>query len=377
MRVSSDAIKRGWTKASSFLLLLVVGVLMWELFSGGVLFLWPLIRSETEINPMKYTDAMIERLYGGDVLKYRKSIEESWQRLLRYEPLVELAETPYRGTYVNVSPAGYRHVPEQEPLESPSSRRRIFVFGGSTTFGLGVPDDETIPAYLQQALRARGMNDVALFNFGVGSYYSTQERIAFLRLLTDGRRPEIAIFIDGINEFNDVRFPDRSATSDRIAFLVEHPFLGFISQTLTMQLLAKTARRLQGDLSDQQTFNEQSLRKVVDRLAVNRAAIRGACANLAIRCLFVQQPVPFYGFDNSKRAVPLSAAHRSLMGNLPERIGPGYRMMREDQRYAIDDVLWLADLQTSKNMYIDAFHYSPAMNAAIGEAIGSRLFGSK
>ena len=123
---------------------------MWELFSGGVLFLWPLIRSETEINPMKYTDAMIERLYGGDVLKYRKSIEESWQRLLRYEPLVELTETPYRGTYVNVSPAGYRHVPEQEPLESPSSRRRIFVFGGSTTFGLGVPDDETIPAYLRR-----------------------------------------------------------------------------------------------------------------------------------------------------------------------------------------------------------------------------------
>src|SRR5262249_16264640 len=263
------------------------------------------------------------------------------------------------------------------PLESPSSRRRVFVFGGSTTFGYGVPDDETIPAYLQQALRARGINDVALFNFGVGNYYSTQERIAFLRLLTDGRSPEIAIFIDGINEFNIVRFPDRSGSSDRIAFLVEHPFLGFISQTQTMQLLAKTAKRLQGDLSDQQTFNEQSLRKVVDRLAVNRAAIRGACTNLAIRCLFVQQPVPFYGFDDSKRAVPLSAAPRSMMATLPAQVGPGYRMMREDQRYAMDDVLWLADLQTSKNMYIDAYHYSPAMSAAIGEAIGSRLFGSK
>jgi hypothetical protein len=358
------------------ILLLTIGFL--EALSAAVLYVWPLIRSESEVRPTKYTDAMIARLYGGNVTKYRKVIEESWRKIPpRYEPLVEHIETPFHGEYVNVTASGYRITPGQIRLDSNSSNRRLFMFGGSTTFGYGVADDETIPAFLQTALLNSGIDDVAVFNFGQGGYYSSLERIRFLRLITDGWQPDIAVFLDGLNEFNDVRFPDRSSNSDRLAFLANRPILAAISESSTATLAAKVARRQHGDLSDRRIADNAILQKMVDRLAINREVIRAICKSLRIQCLFVQQPVPFFGFDESSRAVPLSATHLSMIGDLSARVNKGFQIMRDDPRYVNSDLLWLTDLKTRENMYIDAFHYSPAMNAAIARVICERLLGAR
>jgi hypothetical protein len=40
-----------------------------------------------------------------------------------------------------------------------------------------------------------------MYNFGRGSYSSSQERILFEQLLLRGFRPNVALFVDGLNDF--------------------------------------------------------------------------------------------------------------------------------------------------------------------------------
>ena len=75
----------------------------------------------------------------------------------------------------------------------------IFIFGGSTAFGYGVADQETIASYLQEICRTKRKN-INVYNFACGFYYSTQERILLEKLISKGIDIDIAVFIDGVNE---------------------------------------------------------------------------------------------------------------------------------------------------------------------------------
>ncbi|MEN8762571.1 MAG: hypothetical protein ABF290_09055 [Thiogranum sp.] len=71
----------------------------------------------------------------------------------------------------------------------------VFVFGGSTTFGDGVPDDDTVVAYLN-----RLDTDNVYLNFGIQAYDSIREIDKLLYLLRKGLRPKQVMFIDGLND---------------------------------------------------------------------------------------------------------------------------------------------------------------------------------
>jgi hypothetical protein len=75
------------------------------------------------------------------------------------------------------------------------AHKQTFVFGGSTTFGDGVPDDSTVVA---------GLNAIdeenTYINFGVQAYDSIREVDKLVYLLRKGYRPKSVIFIDGLND---------------------------------------------------------------------------------------------------------------------------------------------------------------------------------
>src|SRR6185369_12207002 len=119
---------------------------------------------------------------------------------------------------VTVDPAGFRAGRDQRPWPPDPARFNVFVFGGSTTFGYGVADGDTIASQLQPLLARHG-RDVAVYNFGRGYYYSTQERILYEQLLAGGFVPALAVFIDGLNDF--CYDHDDSAVSARLAAALE------------------------------------------------------------------------------------------------------------------------------------------------------------
>ena len=128
-------------------------------------------------------------------------LKETWSRPFMYEPFTQFKERPYRGNYVNIDNNGFRYTKNQGPWPPQSQNINIFLFGGSTTFGYGVSDNQTIASYLQQYLNEKLGRNVRVYNFGRGFYYLSQERVLYEQLLTSGFVPDIAIFIDGLNDF--------------------------------------------------------------------------------------------------------------------------------------------------------------------------------
>jgi hypothetical protein len=76
----------------------------------------------------------------------------------------------------------------------------LWMFGGSTLYGSGVPDWATIPSFLSKELNATGSRCVVITNFGTEAYNTNQELLLLVEQLKAGRRPDAVIFYDGVND---------------------------------------------------------------------------------------------------------------------------------------------------------------------------------
>ncbi len=132
---------------------------------------------------------------------WKELVKETKDRPFAFRPYVMFAEPPYQGRYVNVSEQGYRFVPQQGPWPMDPKNYNVMMFGGSTMFGYAVADDHTVPAYIQALLQNGRSRRVCVYDFGVCAYFSTQERIRFEQLLRDGARPNLVVFMDGLDDF--------------------------------------------------------------------------------------------------------------------------------------------------------------------------------
>lgn len=75
----------------------------------------------------------------------------------------------------------------------------IWFFGGSTTFGIGQRDEQTIPSEVARLAEASGI-PVQVQNFGVSSYLTWQEVGLFRRLLREREAPDLVVFYHGVND---------------------------------------------------------------------------------------------------------------------------------------------------------------------------------
>lgn len=318
------------------------------------------------------TDAQLAQLYGtGDVAPIREMLAET--RDLRdtvYAPLVEYRMKPFRGRYVVVGDDGWRMVPRPDE----GGGAKVFVFGGSTAFGTGSPDGETIPAHLDALLREAG-KPAQVFNFGVPGWFSTQERIALEQMLTAGGKPDLAVFIDGLEDLRHCAAPDRTGWSPRLAQTeTRHGLAGMLEKSALLQVV----RLLLPDEPRPDSLvppcaGDGDVEKALARLDANRRMISAIAERFGFRVLFVQQPVPGYGYDNAKRVVAVSPAEMTPL----VAVAKGYSRMAETRgagRPGDGDLLWLADLEPAAgNAYVDVVHYSPLFNRAIAEAVARRV----
>ncbi len=118
---------------------------------------------------------------------------------LRWRPYVYWRKKPYRGEYINVDSSGLRITPGPTSGRGAGRALKIFMFGGSTLWGTGARDAFTIPAMVASDLRRSGLS-VEVSNFGQSGYVSTQSLVALLLELRAGRRPDVVVFYDGIND---------------------------------------------------------------------------------------------------------------------------------------------------------------------------------
>ncbi len=293
-----------------------------------------------------------------------------------YEPYTQFKESPYSGKFVNVDPRGFRPIGNQEPWPPRRGEFTVFVFGGSTTFGYGVEDNRTIPACLQEQLVSDYGVSASVYNFGRGSYFCVQERVLFEKLLLSGFVPDMAVFIDGLN---DLVLLEPARTKDLRRFMeeAEIPLMRKIIRELpVMKALAamfpspgydetNLAKAFKNTPLDQHT---NMLRGVVDRYVSNKKITEAIARYFNVTPIFVWQPVPVYNYDR----------HYDIFGGFDcegsfPALRPGYEMMARTVQSGTlgPNFIWAADMQQNlkKPLYVDAVHYSGEMTNMIAKYI--------
>jgi hypothetical protein len=114
-----------------------------------------------------------------------------------YRPYVVWSRRPYDGRLISIDEHGERRTPPGE-VEDPELV--VWMLGGSTTWGMGAPDDETIPSHLARLLTEREGLRVRVRNLGEIGFVTTQEIVRLLREMQRGGRPDLVVFFDGVND---------------------------------------------------------------------------------------------------------------------------------------------------------------------------------
>ncbi len=115
----------------------------------------------------------------------------------------QLTGVPYLNYSLNpdwedINSRGYRG--DLVTLPKPDGIFRIVAIGGSTTYGHGLPTDQTWPYQLQQILRDQyGLAKVEVVNLGAPGYYSLD---SVVNLATRGlaHEPDLVLAYDGVND---------------------------------------------------------------------------------------------------------------------------------------------------------------------------------
>jgi len=135
--------------------------------------------------------------YAGLEWPQELSVEEKETKPF-FVPWIMWRHKEFHGKHITISPEGLRKT-WNPPVTDKQHVKKVFFFGGSTTWGVGARDDFTIPSLLSQKLNQGGDRFVVV-NYGERGYTLMQEVINLVVLLKDGNIPDYVIFYDGVNE---------------------------------------------------------------------------------------------------------------------------------------------------------------------------------
>jgi hypothetical protein len=288
-----------------------------------------------------------------------------------FDTYTQFKEKPFVGKFVNVDVHGFRPIKNQGPWPPNPNSTNIFVFGGSTTFGYGVTDHETIPSCLQEILTAGYQGKIRVYNFGRGGYISVQEKILFEKLIEAGIIPKVAIFIDGLNDlgYGD---DDPPHTKELTKFMDEGekpPLTNCVMQMPIFKLIFGHSKDVANSHKRDQA---ERIGNAIRRYEINREIIQAISKWFGVKPLFVWQPIPVYKCDKNYNLF----ANFDYDGYMPY-LRAGYQDMAQHvaKLQFGDDFLWLADIQEGlhKSLYADAIHYSPYLCHIIAQKIVDNL----
>jgi lysophospholipase L1-like esterase len=308
--------------------------------------------------------------------------EESQRSKVRrsYIPFRVWGNVPWHGRYVNndESEAGIlrRTVGASSSECAKQEQTRVWVFGGSVVYGLGVPDWATLPSYLAHDLTSATRRCVVVTNFGVEGYVSNQELIFLMERLKASRPPDIAIFYDGLNDTSAVLLnptdPSHSHFSvGTIGARVQGSLtarLDFLQRTYSgrfAKLIVEFVHRRASPVSGSNLADITTA--AVDNYEGNIRLAKALAQAYNFKLYWFWQPSIYYG---AKPLVPFE----QRLANIKDQYSiTSTAVYEEAERRASRDgnFVFLGDLFDSvkEPIYVDQVHTGPRGNELAAEAI--------
>jgi hypothetical protein len=309
-----------------------------------------------------------------------------------YQPWVHFSEPPYAGMRVHVvrDQRGFPIRLTVNPLnEEDLPVVRVFVLGGSTTFGYNVSDEHTFPTHLSAVLneRTRAANlaaHIEVTNYGRAYYYPSQETGLLIDLLRMGARPNLVIFMDGVNPGSQQDLPPfykqferqfRSMQFSRLDPAIQPA--SWITERLGWVPMVRLVKAIQNRMSggpkrpeedkkeeDKKEENLPETRHILNIFRQNQVISQAVCKAYKIECLFFLQPSAVFNYPTQlyRRSLP------EYFMKYRDWVQPVYKQMQQDEgRIYLGDLFHLWG--SGRKAIVDDVHYSPGFNRFLAEHV--------
>ncbi len=316
-----------------------------------------------------------------------------------YEPYTIWKRRAYRGEYTTIDIAGSRGTVGNS---SSDDALQVWMFGGSAVWGVGAPDGETIPSHLALLLNDTLGIDANVRNLGRRGYVSTQEIVYLMRELQAGRRPDIVIFYNGVNDAAAVslwpEFPGAHVSFDTVRDRFESngqdDDIGWFARSTGLYKASRVVLdRVEGDsferdgiivYADQDTDSTPNYRWLAERgldlWLFNARVIDGLAREYGFVPLMAFQP----GLWSTGK--PLDPSEESLIASEMEYAGLKTIMtVRAEMASILDERLsdsqapgWVVNLNdlfadTPAPLYIDYVHVTGHGNEIAAQRIATEI----
>lgn len=291
-------------------------------------------------------------------------------------PLTGLTLRPFSGKHLNIDPDGYRINPPPDPNFAHKPPYVVWAFGGSTLFGQNLPDSYTLAAQLQVILQSHLPDyQVHVMNYGVPWYYSTPEMALFAEHLRRQPAPQVAFFLDGLNEMHAIDSHNVMLLINRLAGVWEQQITAMtqpedqpwftINYSFPPNRLAHHYGLVQAEPQELLSYNyalaiNPDLTDPVDYGAeqyVTNMRMSAALGDLFnVPTYFFLQPIPSY--DDNPKFLQFQEVVRQTEG-LPERF--------------IDLTRALDQADQHRPLLVDPTHYSDYASRFMADVIAQQL----
>jgi lysophospholipase L1-like esterase len=269
----------------------------------------------------------------------------------------------------------------------------VWVFGGSTTFGVNVSSNQTYTSYLNQLDK-----DNHYFNFGISSYHQSLEIDRLILLLKKGYRPKKVIFMDGLNDITQLTYTNYSSSETPAKAHLAYPSTynaerafnnySIVNSLPIVKLIILKNKKYQNNFED--IYSEKVLyhqnplfhydavvkylpkiedldKKVTDYYKNNLILIENLSKSYGFEYQVYFQPNGILYTKNS--FVTNYADFKSELINYT-LVSSAYEIIRKKIKNNELNMIDIADLhEHSKNPYVDLAHYSPELNKNIAKVI--------
>lgn len=303
-----------------------------------------------------------------------------------YQPWVEVAPPPFNSPSVNVDALdGNTEFVYRRTVEPAAEGQalEVWTFGGSTMFGYNCADQWTVATYLAAALQKKTHTPVHVTNFGRPMYYTSQEMLLFERLLRAGKRPAVAVFLDGLNDtFQMQMADDHPALTPTLQKIMESEQIGKRGtglrdyQWIPLVKLAYVIRNAHSAQMSAVTASQggpppadRAAEFVTRRYLENVDLARYLGKKYGVKTYFFWQPCPMVHYDLSLNRRAFATDPRIV-----DLYHDTYDIMR---RQPDKDVVYFGDLidefGKGRKVFVDDVHYNPTFAQFLAQKMAQHV----
>lgn len=308
---------------------------------------------------------------------YDTYFEEAAQLKLQVLPYYHWRKMPFQGNSIQID----NHLIRKTIKNPHPLAKKVFLFGGSTLWGTGVPDQYTIPS-LVQTLLGPGYD---VYNFGETAFVSAQELNLLLEQLSNGFIPDLVIFYDGANDtYAGLYAPGRPRhpqfrgedyqSKEELSYLINK----IIEKT---NYIALTERYKIWRKKDLQSVWDQNIAPNLEKNAletikhyshfIKQVNALGKAYGFEVH--YFWQPTLILGNK------PLAASEQEILATTSPALVSSYQQMYKMAKTELQkekNFHYIAEIfnETTEPLYFDCHHMGPKGNQLVAEAIVKQAF---